>query len=126
MSLLKSFWQDEAGFVLSAELALIGTIGVVGATVGLSVSANAINEEMQDLAFAFRSLDQSYHFQGYASKRASVAGSRYAQPDISRSLEDLRLHRIEAEEKAEVIRQEWTHRFDVGAPAETKADDHET
>lgn len=123
---LKSLWQDEAGFVLSAELALIGTIGVVGATVGLSVSANAINEEMQDLAFAFRSLDQSYHYQGFASKRSSVAASGYTQPDISRSLEDLRLHRVEAEEKAEVMRQEWMHRFDVDTPSETKADDHET
>ena len=128
MSLLRCFWQDEAGFVLSAELALIGTIGVVGATVGLSTSATALNEEMQEFAFAIRSLDQSYHYQGFASKRASAAGSRYTQPDIATSLEDLRMHRIEAQEKAEIMRQEWMHRFDTGTPAERKTEsaDHET
>ena len=31
----RKFWSDETGFVVSAELALIATLGIVGATVGI-------------------------------------------------------------------------------------------
>src|SRR5690606_4419320 len=59
--LLTRLWTDERGFVISSELVLLGTLGVLGATAGLHVAATAIDEELFDVACAFRSLDQSYY-----------------------------------------------------------------
>lgn len=107
MSLIKAFWRDERGLILSAELVLLGTIGVIGATVGLSMSAMAVNEELQDFAFAIRSLDQSYSYDGYSNAHSWAAGSSYVQPDIATSLDELRAHRIEAEKTTDEMRELW-------------------
>jgi len=89
MNLLKKFWNDEAGLVMSAELVMLGTVGVLGATVGLSAASTAINDEMVEFSQAIRSLDQSYHIQGHNSCRAWTASSSYRQQDVAVSLADL-------------------------------------
>lgn len=89
---------DEAGFVLSSELVLLGTLGVIGATVGLSAAARSVNEELTELAFAFRSLDQSYHVEGTRSCRAWTAGSEFIQQDKEESIAEL-CASIEADEE---------------------------
>jgi hypothetical protein len=93
MSICKHLWDDEAGFILSAEAVLVATIAVLGVVVGLNMVARAVNEELQDLAFAFRSLDQSYGFEGFAAGGAWKAGSSYIQQDVETSLEQLRTPR---------------------------------
>ncbi len=80
ISLLESLLLDESGAVLSAELALVGTMGVVGATVGLSAAATSVQEELAEVASAFRSLDQSYSIPEQRIGGAWTAGSSYAQP----------------------------------------------
>lgn len=100
MMLLKNFWSDEAGLVMSAELVLLGTVGVLGATVGLSAASTAVNDEMIEFSHAIRSLDQSYHVEGHQSCRAWTAGSTYRQQDVKISLADL-CGQIERAEKAE-------------------------
>ncbi|EDL57583.1 hypothetical protein [Gimesia maris] len=89
MNLLKNFWSDEAGLVMSAELVMLGTVGVLGATVGLSAASTAINDEMVEFSQAIRSLDQSYHIEGHKSCRAWTASSSYRQQDVAVSLADL-------------------------------------
>ena len=89
MNLLKNFWSDEAGLVMSAELVMLVTVGVLGATVGLSAASTAINDEMVEFSQAIRSLDQSYHIEGHKSCRAWTASSSYRQQDVAVSLADL-------------------------------------
>lgn len=70
------FWLDEGGFVVSAELVLIGTILVLGVIVGLSSLQSAIVFELNDLALAFGSLNQSFFIPGTVgcSNRGGLGG----------------------------------------------------
>ncbi|SFH87423.1 hypothetical protein [Planctomicrobium piriforme] len=90
MNLLKALLLDESGTILSAETALLGTLGVAGATMGLSTAATSVRDEMAEMAYAFRSLDQSYSFEGQRSGSAWTAGSKYVQPSAEESRERLR------------------------------------
>lgn len=101
MNLLKNFWHDEAGLVMSAELVMLGTVGVIGATVGLSAAATSVNDEMVELSHAIRSLDQSYHVEGHQSCRAWTASSSYRQQDVAISRADLCGQIEQAEESLE-------------------------
>ena len=56
-ALLNNLKNDEAGFVISAELVLVSTIAVLGLIVGLSELAWNVNEELEDEETAAR-LDQ--------------------------------------------------------------------
>ena len=77
--LLKEIWKDERGFVVSAELVLIMTIGVLGMVVGISSIASSITNEMNDISNAFGAVDQSYWYSGLVKPgHAGVSGSGYA------------------------------------------------
>lgn len=89
MQLVKDLWQDELGLILSAEAVTVGTIGVLGAVVGLNMASTAVDAELKEFAFAIRSLDQSYGYVGHQSCRAWSAGSSYRQQDVQVSLNDL-------------------------------------
>ncbi len=89
MRLWKRLWNDEAGVVMSSELVLLGTVGVLGAGVGLNMLTTSVNEEIQDVAYSIRSLDQSYGFHGYSAKGAWTAGSCYIQAPVKESLKEL-------------------------------------
>lgn len=67
MRLAKQLWHDQAGFIVSAELVLISTVGVIGLLTGLTCLRNAINSELTDVACAISSLDQSYCYTGFHS-----------------------------------------------------------
>lgn len=89
-NLCLALWNDEKGFVVTAEAALLATVGIVGATVGMKMAAHSVNEELQEVAESFRSLDQSYAYRGFQSCTAYTAGSCYEQPPVERSLKELR------------------------------------
>jgi hypothetical protein len=59
-----SLWSDDAGFVISAELVLVGTILVIGLIVGLTSLRNQVVEELVDVGQAIGSLSQSYSYGG--------------------------------------------------------------
>ena len=90
MKRLFGWVQDETGAVLSAEAALLGTVGVLGAVVGVNLFAGAVNDELRDVAYSFRSLDQSYSVAGHSSPTAWTAGSGYTQEPVDVSLAKLR------------------------------------
>ena len=68
---------DESGFIVSAELILIGTIAVLSMVVGLSEVASAINQELEDVASAFGAVNQSYRYQGLTGHGGSIDGSTF-------------------------------------------------
>jgi len=109
-NLWNALWADESGMILSAEAALLGTVGIVGATVGLSAARHSVNEELKEMAFAFRSLDQSFAFQGEKSEFAWTAGSSYRQPPIADSHQELREQIERQEKKADRHREERERR----------------
>lgn len=67
---MKSLWQkllaDEKGVILSSEIALVGTVGVLGMVVGLEAVTSAVNSELNDFASAIGALDQSYGYRSIA------------------------------------------------------------
>ena len=71
---------DEHGFVVSAELALVLTIAVLGMVVGLTAVRDAVTHELNDLAHAFGAVSQSYKVGGlkkgrdYGSAHAFISG----------------------------------------------------
>ena len=91
MNLLKQLWHDEFGLVLSAEAVCVGTVAVLGAVTGLNLMASAVNQELRDMSFALRSLDQSYVVPGRRSLGARTAMSCFEQEDVNKSLAKLQL-----------------------------------
>lgn len=73
--LANALLNDEAGFIVSAELVLVATITVLGLVVGLSEVSININNELEDVGSAFTSIQQSYHVQGSCGHKGSMKGS---------------------------------------------------
>ncbi|MCA9055640.1 MAG: hypothetical protein KDA75_17485 [Planctomycetaceae bacterium] len=62
---LHGFVCDERGFVVSTELVLIATVCVLGLITALTCVRDAVNAELNDVAGAIGSLNQSYRFSGF-------------------------------------------------------------
>lgn len=79
MRTLKALWNDQDGFVVSAELILVLTIGVLSMIVGLFSVSKSITQELNDLSSAFGAIDQSYCYAGLKKKKhhAEVHGSGF-------------------------------------------------
>ncbi len=78
---MKNLWQqllaDEMGVVLSSELALVGTVGVLGMVAGLEAVTRSVTSELNDLSSAFGAIDQSFNYRGISKAghaRASGSG----------------------------------------------------
>lgn len=106
MNLFAKLWRDDAGVLLSAEAVVVGTVAVVGLTTGLTVVAKSVNEELQDVAFAIRSLDQSYSIPAIEGCGARTAGSSFTQEPVKESLAELTavIEKSEKEEKTKAER----------------------
>jgi len=63
--MLKMLLNDEAGFIVSAELVLIATLLVIGLIVGLSEVQHAVVTELNDVADAIGELNQAYSYSGF-------------------------------------------------------------
>jgi hypothetical protein len=72
---MMKLWNDEAGFIVSAELVLIATILVLGMIVGLVSVRDQVVQELADIAQAFGNISQSYSFSGITGHTSSTAGS---------------------------------------------------
>ena len=80
--------RDEAGYVLSAELVLIASIGVLSLVVGLSEVSTAINGELFDIGSAFARLNQPSHAQTPTSYN-SGSNSQNSQGDAGNGPADV-------------------------------------
>ena len=85
LRLANDLWIDQAGFIVSAEMVLISTVGAVGIGTGLVCLRDAVNRELTDVACALTALDQSYCYTGFRSYqdpcrlriKAQTAGSSF-------------------------------------------------
>lgn len=59
---MRKLFNDEAGFIISAELVLVLTIGVLAMVVGLASLRDSLTAELIDLSGAFGSMDQTYNY----------------------------------------------------------------
>lgn len=66
--MLKAMWNDEAGFIVSAELVLVATILVIGLVVGLSEVQHAVVSELNDVGEAIGELNQGYSISGFSKR----------------------------------------------------------
>lgn len=71
----RQFLNDEAGFIVSAELILVATLLVIGLVVGLSELQHSIVQELNDVGEAIGKLNQSYAFGGFSAKKGAGHGS---------------------------------------------------
>ncbi|MDA0835848.1 MAG: hypothetical protein O2955_15995 [Planctomycetota bacterium] len=84
--MLCKMWNDEAGFIVSAELVLVATILVIGMIVGLSEIQHAVVQELGDVGEAIGSINQSYGYTGFSADKSGLnpdtksftAGSAFA------------------------------------------------
>lgn len=83
--MLRKFWNDELGAVISAELVLVLTIAVVSMIVGLSEVAYGVVQELNDVGDSIGGLNQSYEFRGFQAladsgsiRKAAYNGSFFA------------------------------------------------
>lgn len=82
--MLRNFWNDENGFLISAELVLLATITVIGLIVGMAEIQWAVVGELNDVGDAIGALNQSYMFSGFCAQKqfgnglkSHVAGSMF-------------------------------------------------
>jgi Flp pilus assembly pilin Flp len=66
--------NDEAGFIISAELVLVMTIGVLAMVVGLTAVRDAVTHELNDISHAFGTVSQSYNVTGMRKGRGDCGG----------------------------------------------------
>lgn len=118
---IECLWAEEAGFILSAETVLVGTLGVIGVTVGLSAAMRSVNEELTEVALAFRSLNQSYEVAGRQGCGAWTGGSVFHQRPVEEAREELlsrvredaeraRLHEEHLLQRRELLEREFHER----------------
>ena len=77
MNILNALKNDENGFVVSAELVLVGTILVLGMIVGLTELSYGVNEELEDLGSAIGAINQTYYFTLGSGRKGTVIGSTF-------------------------------------------------
>ncbi len=77
MTHFNALLNDEAGFIVSAELVLVATIAVLGMIVGLSEVALNVNNELEDVGSAFAGLKQSYSVQCSHGHKGAKSGSSF-------------------------------------------------
>ena len=77
MNTFNTLLNDEAGFIVSAELVLISSIAVLGLIVGLSEVALNINNELEDVGSAFSCVQQSYCVDGFRGHKGKTEMSHF-------------------------------------------------
>ncbi len=80
--MLKQFWMDQNGAIVSIEMVLIITIAVLALIVGWSEIAVSVNTELNDVSNAIGALNQSYLFVGFSASsdcklKSAFGGSHF-------------------------------------------------
>ena len=76
-TLFTALINDEAGFIVSAELVLVSTIAVLGMVVGLYEIAINVNNELEDVGSAFGAMNQTYCLKGIKGHQGSTSGTEF-------------------------------------------------
>jgi Flp pilus assembly pilin Flp len=75
--MLRKFWSEETGAIVSAEIMLIATILVIGMIVGLKSVRDSVVTELADVAQAIANVNQSYSYSGVSGHHAFTAGAAF-------------------------------------------------
>jgi hypothetical protein len=75
LNLINTLKNDNNGFVVSAELVLVGTITVLGMIVGLSELSFNVNQELEDVGSAVGAINQTYYYTLASGRKGEVVGS---------------------------------------------------
>ncbi|MBI3866526.1 MAG: hypothetical protein HY290_31985 [Planctomycetia bacterium] len=67
--MLRKFWNEETGFIISTELVLVATMVVIGLIAGLVEVSFSVVGELNDIGEAIGSLNQSFSFTGFTSTK---------------------------------------------------------
>lgn len=68
--MLRTLLNDEAGFIVSAELVLVATILVIGMIFGLSEVQHAVVQELGDVGDAIGEINQTYSYTGFSAEKS--------------------------------------------------------
>lgn len=71
---MRKLLNDEAGFIVSAELILVATIVIMGMVVGLASLRDSVTSELIDVGNALGALSQNYSYSGI-SKATTTSGT---------------------------------------------------
>lgn len=117
MNLLKRLWGDEHGMVMSAEMVMLGTVGILAMTAGVGVMSTAVNDELTEMGQAFRSFNQNFEVVGFQSSYsggvASGGGGSGGRMGMSSSKGGSGFtQRIDSEQAAHEVRMEYLPRRD--------------
>jgi hypothetical protein len=74
-AIFHNLMNDEAGFIISAELVLVASIAVLAMIVGLSEVALNVANELEDVGSSFGSITQSYIVNGICGHMGNTSGS---------------------------------------------------
>ena len=77
MNLINKLRNDENGFVVSAELVLVGTILVIGMITGLTELSFNVNQELEDVGSAIGGINQTYYYTMASGRKGEVVGSTF-------------------------------------------------
>ncbi|QDT64659.1 hypothetical protein [Calycomorphotria hydatis] len=76
-------WNDEAGVIISAELVLVLTIGVIATVVGLNAVSKSVINELKDVSGAIGAVNQSYYVQGFKNVHGNAGAKGFGFSDQS-------------------------------------------
>jgi hypothetical protein len=72
---MRKLFNDEAGFVVSAELALIVTLIFTAVAVGVAVARDSLVNEYNDISEMIGVVDQSWNVNGTAVSNGGATGT---------------------------------------------------
>ena len=75
--MLRKFWSEETGAIVSAEIMLVMTILVIGVIVGLKSVRDSVVTELADVAQALANVSQSYSFSATSGHHAYTGGGLF-------------------------------------------------
>ena len=75
--MLTRIWSDDAAFVVSSELILVGSILVIGMLVGMVSLRDQVVQELADTGGAMAKWTQSFSMAGVTGHSASTGGSAF-------------------------------------------------
>lgn len=75
-SLMVRLWNDDAGYLLSAESVFLFTIVVLGLLTGWVAIRNSVVSELTEVSNAIASLNQAYSYSGLSNCNSFTNGSQ--------------------------------------------------
>lgn len=75
--MLRRFWKDDGGAIMSTELVILVTVVGLGIVAGATQLRNSVNNELNDVSSALRGINQSYYVPPIQSRCGSYVSGSY-------------------------------------------------